>query len=59
VTRAKDPITAQGINEAFRNAARCAVALNECLTGARSFDQAMIDYQGENPATRFEYKGTV
>jgi hypothetical protein len=45
VTRAKDPITAQGINEAFRNAERCAVALNECLTGARSFDQAMIDYQ--------------
>jgi 2-polyprenyl-6-methoxyphenol hydroxylase-like FAD-dependent oxidoreductase len=46
----KDLITAQGINEAFRVAERCAVALNECLTGARSFDQAMIDYQRNRDA---------
>jgi 2-polyprenyl-6-methoxyphenol hydroxylase-like FAD-dependent oxidoreductase len=46
----KDLITAQGINEAFRDAERCAVALNECLTGARSFDQAMIDYQRDRDA---------
>jgi len=26
------------------------VALNECLTGARSFDQAMIDYQQDRDA---------
>jgi hypothetical protein len=26
------------------------VALNECLTGARSFDQAMIDYQRDRDA---------
>lgn len=41
----KDPITAQGINDAFRDAERCAVALDEGLTGARSFDEAMGDYQ--------------
>jgi hypothetical protein len=26
------------------------VALSECLTGARSFDQAMIDYQRDRDA---------
>jgi 2-polyprenyl-6-methoxyphenol hydroxylase-like FAD-dependent oxidoreductase len=41
----KDPITAQGINDAFRDAERCAVALNEGLTGTRSLDEAMSDYQ--------------
>src|SRR5258707_14174374 len=46
----KDLITAHGINEAFRDAERCAVALNECLTGARSFNQAMIDYQRDRDA---------
>jgi 2-polyprenyl-6-methoxyphenol hydroxylase-like FAD-dependent oxidoreductase len=41
----KDPITAQGINDAFRDAERCAQALDETFTGARSFDDAMSDYQ--------------
>lgn len=41
----KDPITAQGINDAFRDAERCAVALDETFTGARSFDDAMAAYQ--------------
>ena len=41
----KDPITAQGINDAFRDAERCAIALDETFTGARSFDEAMSDYQ--------------
>lgn len=41
----KDPITAQGINDAFRDAERCSIALDEALTGARSFDEAMSDYQ--------------
>ena len=49
VTRATSD-QAQRINEAFRDAERCAVALNECLTGARSFDQAMIDYQQDRDA---------
>ncbi len=41
----KDPITAQGINDAFREAEQCAVALDHVFTGARSFDDAMADYQ--------------
>jgi 2-polyprenyl-6-methoxyphenol hydroxylase-like FAD-dependent oxidoreductase len=41
----KDAITAQGIGDAFRDAERCATALDEALTGARSFDEAMGEYQ--------------
>jgi flavin-dependent dehydrogenase len=41
----KDFITAQGITDAFRDAELCATAVDESLTGARSFDQAMSDYQ--------------
>jgi 2-polyprenyl-6-methoxyphenol hydroxylase-like FAD-dependent oxidoreductase len=43
----KDPITAQGINDAFRDAERCAIALDQAFTGARTFDEAMTDYQQE------------
>jgi 2-polyprenyl-6-methoxyphenol hydroxylase-like FAD-dependent oxidoreductase len=41
----KDPITAQGINDAFRDAEQCTVALDHVFTGARSFDDAMSEYQ--------------
>ena len=41
----KDFITAQGISDAFRDAELCASALDEALSGARSFDDAMSDYQ--------------
>jgi flavin-dependent dehydrogenase len=41
----KDPITAQGINDAFRDAERCAIALDEFFAGRRSFDEAMKTYQ--------------
>jgi 2-polyprenyl-6-methoxyphenol hydroxylase-like FAD-dependent oxidoreductase len=41
----KDPITAQGINDAFRDAERCAMALDETFTGARASDEAMDAYQ--------------
>jgi 2-polyprenyl-6-methoxyphenol hydroxylase-like FAD-dependent oxidoreductase len=41
----KDPITAQGISDAFRNAERCAAALHQALSGERSFNDAMGDYQ--------------
>jgi 2-polyprenyl-6-methoxyphenol hydroxylase-like FAD-dependent oxidoreductase len=41
----KDPITAQGITDAFREAECCASALHEALTGARSFDEVMAEYQ--------------
>ncbi len=39
----KDPITAQGIADAFRDAQRCATALDEVFTGVRTFDDAMAD----------------
>jgi flavin-dependent dehydrogenase len=41
----KDPITAQGISDAFRDAELCATALDESLTGIREFGAAMADYQ--------------
>jgi 2-polyprenyl-6-methoxyphenol hydroxylase-like FAD-dependent oxidoreductase len=43
----KDPITAQGINDAFRDAERCATALDQIFGGVRSFDEAMGEYQRE------------
>lgn len=43
----KDPITAQGIQDAFADAERCASALDEVLRGARSFDDAMARTQRE------------
>jgi flavin-dependent dehydrogenase len=41
----KDPITAQGINDAFRDAEACSTAIHEALTGRRGYDEAMSDYQ--------------
>ena len=41
----RDPITAQGITDAFRDAELCAAALDEAFSGARPFDDAMGDYQ--------------
>ena len=41
----KDPITAQGISDAFRDAKLCATALDESLAGSRTFEAAMADYQ--------------
>ncbi len=41
----KDFITAQGITDAFRDAELCANALDESLSGARAFDDAMAEYQ--------------
>jgi 2-polyprenyl-6-methoxyphenol hydroxylase-like FAD-dependent oxidoreductase len=43
----KDFITAQGINDAFRDAERCAMAFNEYLDGSCSYDHAMRAYQRE------------
>lgn len=37
----EDPITAQGIQDAFRDAERCAHALDVVLSGGQSFDEAM------------------
>jgi len=41
----KDPITAQGISDAFRDADACAVALDRVFTGGQSFDTVMAAYQ--------------
>jgi 2-polyprenyl-6-methoxyphenol hydroxylase-like FAD-dependent oxidoreductase len=41
----KDFITAQGITDAFRDAELCANAIDESLSGTRSFDMAMSAYQ--------------
>jgi 2-polyprenyl-6-methoxyphenol hydroxylase-like FAD-dependent oxidoreductase len=41
----KDPITAQGITDAFRDAELCASALDATFAGRRTFAEAMLDYQ--------------
>jgi flavin-dependent dehydrogenase len=41
----KDPITAQGITDAFLSAERCVEALDNAFSGLRSFDEAMAEYQ--------------
>jgi 2-polyprenyl-6-methoxyphenol hydroxylase-like FAD-dependent oxidoreductase len=41
----KDSITAQGMKDAFVDAERCAAALHDVFTGARTFEDAMGDYQ--------------
>jgi 2-polyprenyl-6-methoxyphenol hydroxylase-like FAD-dependent oxidoreductase len=46
----RDPITAQGISDAFQDAERCASALDEVLTGARRFDDAMAAYHRDRDA---------
>jgi 2-polyprenyl-6-methoxyphenol hydroxylase-like FAD-dependent oxidoreductase len=47
----KDFITAQGIQDAFRDAELCVQALDEASAGRRAFHEAMADYQ----ATRDEH----
>lgn len=41
----RDPITAQGITDAFRDAEACAGALDDMFAGRRTFDDAMSAYQ--------------
>ena len=41
----KDFITAQGIQDAFRDAELLVAALDESFTGRRAYDDAMADYQ--------------
>jgi len=42
----KDPITGQGIQDAFRDAESCVNALDAALGGALPYDEAMAAYQG-------------
>jgi 2-polyprenyl-6-methoxyphenol hydroxylase-like FAD-dependent oxidoreductase len=46
----KDFITAQGIQDAFRDAELCASAIADALAGERSFDTAMAGYQATRDA---------
>jgi flavin-dependent dehydrogenase len=46
----KDFITAQGIQDAFRDAELCVTALDETFSGTRSFDVAMAKYQSTRDA---------
>ena len=41
----KDPITAQGISDAFRDAELCAIALDNTFAGRATFEAAMAAYQ--------------
>jgi flavin-dependent dehydrogenase len=41
----KNPITAMGINDAFRDAELVAVALDDAFSGTRSFEEGMTAYQ--------------
>jgi flavin-dependent dehydrogenase len=55
----KDPITAQGITDAFRDADLLAAALDAGFTGARSLDEALAEYeQIRNEETRPMYELT-
>ena len=40
----KDPITAQGITDAFRDAGLCSAAADQAFAGARPFNNAMDEY---------------
>ena len=55
----KDPITAQGISDAFGDAELCAAALHDSFTGARTFDEAMSDYQRTRDETMPMYEITT
>ncbi len=55
----KDFVTAQGIQDAFRDAELCAGALNEAFSGARPFDAAMRDYQSERDEALPMYEFTA
>lgn len=47
----KDPVTGQGITDAFQSAQWCADAVDDALTGRRSHDDAMTDYQQRRDAS--------
>jgi flavin-dependent dehydrogenase len=49
----KDPITAQGISDAFRDAELCASALDENFADGRPFSEAMAGYQATRDARAF------
>ncbi|MGH2817342.1 MAG: NAD(P)/FAD-dependent oxidoreductase [Actinomycetota bacterium] len=58
----KDFITAQGIQDAFRDAELCTSALDETFSDARSFEAAMAEYQStrdEHVLPMYEFTSEV
>jgi len=53
----KDPITAQGITDAFRDAQACADALGPVLRGEAAFDDVLADYQRTRDAAALPLYG--
>ncbi|MEV4536694.1 NAD(P)/FAD-dependent oxidoreductase [Asanoa sp. NPDC049518] len=54
----KDPVTGQGIQDAFRDATRCVAALDAALTGNTPYARAMAAYQrdrDEKSLPMYEY----
>ncbi len=51
----KDPITALGILDAFRDAERCAAALDEALSGRSAYDAALGGYQRDRDAAALPF----
>jgi len=47
----RDPVTAQGISDAFRDADLVAAAVDAWSRGDRTFDAAMLDYQSTRDAS--------
>ena len=46
----KDPVTAQGITDAFHDAELCTEAVDETFTGSRTYTEAMASYQRRRDA---------
>jgi flavin-dependent dehydrogenase len=55
----KDPVTAQGISNAFESAEWCAEATDDALTGRRLYDDTMCEYQQHRDAALPMYEFTT
>jgi 2-polyprenyl-6-methoxyphenol hydroxylase-like FAD-dependent oxidoreductase len=47
----KDPITAQGMSDAFRDAEQCSTAVDHWLSGRMSFDDAFLSWHRQRDRT--------
>jgi 2-polyprenyl-6-methoxyphenol hydroxylase-like FAD-dependent oxidoreductase len=59
---AKDPVTAQGITDAFHDAELCAEALDTAWRGSRGYDDALGRYQqrrDERALPMYEFTGQL
>ena len=59
---AKDPVTAQGITDAFRDAELCAAALDAAWHGSRGYHEALGEYhqhRDERVLPMYEFTGQL